>query len=85
MFQIIDSWRTIAVLLVVVTHLFVYFGNPNDGFVEPGLVGSKGVAIFFVLTSYVLMYSLQRLKGADDKARQTTKSKSVNKDHYILH
>jgi peptidoglycan/LPS O-acetylase OafA/YrhL len=61
MFQVVDLWRTIAVLLVVIAHLFIYFGNPVFFIFEPGLLGSTGVAIFFVLTAYVLLFSIKRL------------------------
>jgi peptidoglycan/LPS O-acetylase OafA/YrhL len=63
MYPIVDFWRTLAVVLVVFTHTLLWWDNPIlFGILEPSLLGSTGVAIFFVLTSYVLMMSLERLK-----------------------
>lgn len=63
MYPIVDLWRAIAVLLVVLAHTLLWFGNPIFlKYLEPSLLGSTGVAIFFVLTSYVLMLSMERIK-----------------------
>ncbi|GIT98135.1 acyltransferase [Sulfurovum sp. TSL1] len=63
MYSLVDLWRSVAVLLVVVAHTLLWWGNPVFlGVFEPSLLGSTGVAIFFVLTSYVLMMSLERLR-----------------------
>jgi hypothetical protein len=57
----LDILRSLATLMVVSCHLFIYFGNPVlFGLFEPGLLGILGVAIFFVHTSLVLMQSLAR-------------------------
>ncbi len=64
MYPIVDFWRSIAVLLVVLAHTLIWWGNPVYlGVFEPSLLGSTGVAIFFVLTSYVLMMSMERLQN----------------------
>ncbi|MEF3075910.1 acyltransferase [Methylobacter sp. Wu1] len=68
MFALVDFWRSIAVFLVVLAHTLIWWGNPIFfKLIEPSLLGSTGVAIFFVLTSYVLMLSLDRLKKQSNK------------------
>ncbi|WP_442496912.1 acyltransferase family protein [Methylobacter sp. sgz302048] len=68
MFAIVDLWRSIAVFLVVLAHTLTWWGNPVFfKFIKPSLLGLTGVAIFFVLTSYVLMFSLDRLKKTSNK------------------
>lgn len=68
MFAIVDFWRAIAVTLVVLSHTLIWWGNPIiGGIIEPSLLGSTGVAIFFVLTSFVLMLSLERLKETSNR------------------
>lgn len=62
-YPIVDLWRAIAVLLVVSAHTLLWFENPIFfKYFEPSLLGTTGVAIFFVLTSYVLMFSMDRIK-----------------------
>lgn len=53
--------RAFAVILVVQDHLLTFlFGTPHWYFIEPTLLGRAGVLIFFVHTSLVLMFSLER-------------------------
>ena len=52
----LDLIRSVAVLLVAGSHLELY---TNRGFL-PGWAGITGVCIFFVHTSLVLMWSLER-------------------------
>jgi peptidoglycan/LPS O-acetylase OafA/YrhL len=52
----LDLLRSIAVMLVVVAHLLLYLGHSN----WIGWLGLTGVCIFFVHTSLVLMWSLER-------------------------
>ena len=56
----LDFLRSFAVLLVVSDHLMVYFGVHEGSILRPRLCGLFGVFLFFVHTSLVLMYSLER-------------------------
>ena len=58
----LDFLRTSAVLFVVVFHLLLYFqlGEPSLGRLHLYGLGHWGVLIFFVHTTVVLMYSLER-------------------------
>jgi peptidoglycan/LPS O-acetylase OafA/YrhL len=44
----LDFIRMLAVLMVVVSHLTLFFGAFNLSFLEPFLFGKLGVIIFFV-------------------------------------
>src|SRR5947209_4751166 len=52
----LDFMRSIAVLLVVGAHSCLYLGHPE----YCGWAGITGVSIFFVHTTLVLMWSLER-------------------------
>ena len=57
----LDGIRTIAVLLVVVSHLLLQLTNGGEpAFYSYRTMGRVGVAIFFVHTTLVLMASLAR-------------------------
>jgi hypothetical protein len=57
----LDGIRTIAVLLVVVSHLVLQLTNGGEpAFYSVRTMGRVGVAIFFVHTTLVLMASLAR-------------------------
>lgn len=63
-YPIVDFWRSIAVFLVVVAYILLWWRNPIFfGILEPSQLDSTGVTIFFVLTSYVLMESMERLQN----------------------
>jgi peptidoglycan/LPS O-acetylase OafA/YrhL len=53
----LDVLRSVAVLLVVVDHSAKFFGAPPA---QLNLLGVTGVYLFFVHTSLVLMFSLER-------------------------
>jgi len=55
-FNNLDFMRSVAVLLVASTHLLIYLGYKQ----QDGWLGITGVCIFFVHTSLVLMWSLER-------------------------
>ncbi len=63
----LDLLRSVAVLLVVQSHLwdFIDVQSPALLIVEGSLssLGTVGVLLFFIHTSLVLMYSLDRLDG----------------------
>jgi peptidoglycan/LPS O-acetylase OafA/YrhL len=56
----LDGWRGIAILLVIADHcqLGLYSAHPF------GLTGGHGVAIFFVLSGYLITSKLQLERGA---------------------
>lgn len=56
----LDFARALAVIMVVVSHLALFFGTFTFGFVEPVLFGKLGVIIFFVHSAIVNMMSLAR-------------------------
>ena len=56
----LDALRSFAVLLVIYDHLMVHFGIRESIMLSPRLLGLFGVFLFFVHTSFVLMYSLER-------------------------
>lgn len=64
----LDFLRATAVSLVVVFHLLLFFGKVTIGHVNLRWMGLVGVLLFFVHTSLVLMFSLDReqtkLRGA---------------------
>lgn len=65
----LDFIRAYAVTLVAGAHLFLFLGNPvYFGVFEPGILGPLGVAIFFVHTALVLMFSLERNSLSTGKA-----------------
>lgn len=59
-FANLDVLRATAVLLVLATHLAVFWGKEDVGFVHFEAFGLLGVLMFFVHTSFVLMHSLER-------------------------
>ncbi len=59
----LDLFRSVAVLLVLVDHLLTYFGVTSIGRYTAYELGHLGVLLFFVHTSLVLMWSLQRLRA----------------------
>jgi peptidoglycan/LPS O-acetylase OafA/YrhL len=56
----LDFIRALAVLMVVGSHLALFFGNPHIGFLQPSLFGKLGVLIFFVHSGIVNMFSIER-------------------------
>lgn len=56
----LDLVRAIAVLIVVARHLVLYYDVPERPWFQHWPFGTAGVAIFFVHTSLVLMFSLER-------------------------
>jgi peptidoglycan/LPS O-acetylase OafA/YrhL len=56
----LDFLRSMAVLMVLFSHLAPHFHLDPIGNVEFGNLGVFGVLLFFVHTSLVLMYSMQR-------------------------
>jgi len=56
----LDFIRAVAVLIVVGSHLALFFGNLHVGFLEPSLIGKLGVVIFFVHSGIVNMFSIER-------------------------
>ena len=58
----LDALRSIAVLLVFLSHLLVTFGIADVMGLPVAEFGRSGVLLFFVHTSLVLMMSMQRMK-----------------------
>jgi peptidoglycan/LPS O-acetylase OafA/YrhL len=56
----IDVLRSMAVISVVVEHILLALGIQRLGPYEVQFIGVLGVMVFFVLTSLVLMWSLER-------------------------
>jgi peptidoglycan/LPS O-acetylase OafA/YrhL len=56
----LDFVRTLAVLMVVVSHLAFFFGVSTFSFLDPVLFGKLGVIIFFVHSGIVNMLSIER-------------------------
>jgi peptidoglycan/LPS O-acetylase OafA/YrhL len=56
----LDVLRATAVMLVLVAHLAIFFGWANVGRFDLRALGLLGVLFFFVHTSLVLMFSLER-------------------------
>jgi peptidoglycan/LPS O-acetylase OafA/YrhL len=56
----LDVLRATAVTLVLIAHLCIFFGLADRGGFNPRGLGVLGVLFFFVHTSLVLMFSLQR-------------------------
>lgn len=56
----LDLLRSVAVLLVVTDHTALALGTRQFGSWDPGWLGLLGVFMFFVHTSLVLMWSLER-------------------------
>jgi peptidoglycan/LPS O-acetylase OafA/YrhL len=56
----LDFIRALAVLMVVGSHLALFFGNLHIGFLQPSLFGKLGVVIFFVHSGIVNMFSIER-------------------------
>ena len=67
----LDFLRAVAVLLVVVCHLFGVSARTR-AWPLPHELGTTGVLIFFVHTSLVLMLSMQRMKHPGDLAFAST-------------
>lgn len=60
----LDFLRATAVLLVLLNHVAEQFYPDKIGLVRLGDIGHFGVLLFFVHTSLVLMYSMQRTELA---------------------
>jgi peptidoglycan/LPS O-acetylase OafA/YrhL len=58
----LDLLRAVAVLMVLVFHLLLYHGTVGVGSLSLKMLGLGGVLFFFVHTSLVLMFSLERLQ-----------------------
>jgi peptidoglycan/LPS O-acetylase OafA/YrhL len=56
----LDFIRALAVLMVVGSHLALFFGNLHIGFLQPSLFGKLGVVIFFVHSGTVNMLSIEK-------------------------
>jgi peptidoglycan/LPS O-acetylase OafA/YrhL len=56
----LDFFRASAVLMVLLFHIFDFFGIKRLGPFEPQAMGGFGVFLFFIHTSFVLMLSLER-------------------------
>jgi peptidoglycan/LPS O-acetylase OafA/YrhL len=56
----LDFVRALAVLMVVGSHLGWYFGDAHFGFFELAPLGKLGVAIFFVHSGIVNLFSIER-------------------------
>jgi len=56
----LDFLRTIAVLFVVAFHMMLALQYEGNGIFTPKCMGRLGVMMFFVHTSLVLMFSLER-------------------------
>jgi len=56
----LDFLRASAVSMVLLFHVFDFFGIKRLGPFEPQAMGGLGVLLFFVHTSFVLMLSLER-------------------------
>lgn len=56
----LDLLRTLAILLVLLDHLLLASGIPRIGPFDSANIGVFGVYLFFVHTSLVLMWSLER-------------------------
>jgi peptidoglycan/LPS O-acetylase OafA/YrhL len=62
----LDFVRSIAVISVVVEHTLLALGVQQIGVFPVQYIGVLGVLVFFVLTSLVLMWSLERRPSATD-------------------
>jgi peptidoglycan/LPS O-acetylase OafA/YrhL len=58
----LDALRSIAVLLVFLSHLLITLGIPTVMGLPLAEFGRSGVLLFFVHTSLVLMMSMQRMR-----------------------
>jgi peptidoglycan/LPS O-acetylase OafA/YrhL len=56
----LDFVRALAVLMVVGSHVALFFGNLHISILEPALFGKLGVVIFFVHSGIVNMLSIER-------------------------
>jgi len=70
----LDFLRSVAVLLVLTQHLCVRLHVDRIAWISIGTLGPFGVLIFFVHTSLVLMYSMER---------SSLKGRALLKDFYI--
>ncbi len=64
----LDFLRGMAVLFVLIDHVFVFFGEPQAWFFQPRILGILGVLLFFVHTCLVLMFSLERQEAKFGRA-----------------
>jgi peptidoglycan/LPS O-acetylase OafA/YrhL len=56
----LDFIRALAVMMVVGSHLSLFFGNLHVNFLQPALFGKLGVIIFFVHSGIVNLLSIER-------------------------
>ena len=64
----LDVLRSLAVSLVVISHLLLDRSIVNPGGYDTHTLGTLGVLIFFVHTCLVLMHSLDRHAGAEGRS-----------------
>lgn len=65
----LDLLRSFAVLLVLFDHVLTWFGIRQIGFISSFDMGMLGVLLFFVHTTLVLMFSLERLRSRQGERR----------------
>lgn len=65
----LDLLRTTAVAFVVLFHLLLFFRETKPDGIDLHSIGHFGVLLFFVHTSIVLMYSLERQAGHTSASR----------------
>ena len=69
--------RAVAALMVVISHIITEAGNRGIVFPNvPALRWEAGVDLFFVISGFIMVYSSDRLYGAD-KARTTFWKKRI--------
>lgn len=72
----IDIFRAVAILSVLVYHLYVLAGYPYQGF-RPlnrcfGIGGELGVTLFFIISGFGICSSLDRMTVQDEKIKVRT-------------
>jgi len=65
----LDVLRATAVMLVLFAHVSIFFGWAENARLNPHALGILGVLFFFVHTSLVLMFSLERQERRYGRSR----------------